>query len=100
MEGLPIEPGRFLTFEYIGPTDYLHEARGGVRVRGAHCTSVDAAFRYRTRTGRVELALVEWKYTESYQSPRRPAPAKDAVRAARYERLYRAADGPLRPLVP
>lgn len=99
-EMLPIEPGRFLTFEYIGPTDHLHEARNGVRVRGAHCTSVDAAFRYRTSGGRVELALVEWKYTESYMSPRKPSPAKDAVRIARYDRLYQSPTGPLRPMVP
>jgi hypothetical protein len=30
----PTEPDRFLTFEYIGPNDFLGEARGGVRVRG------------------------------------------------------------------
>lgn len=99
-EVLPIEPGRFLTFEYIGPRDHLKEARGGRRVRGAHCTSVDAAFLYRTRRGQVELALVEWKYTESYSSVRASDPAKDVVRAGRYEALYLADDGPLRPIVP
>jgi hypothetical protein len=64
---LEIEPGRFLTFEYIGPKDYLHEAKNGVRIRGAHCTSVDAAFLHRGTDGVVELVLVEWKYTESYR---------------------------------
>ncbi len=44
-EVLQIEPGRYLTFEYIGPTDFFHEAPTGRRVRGAHCTSVEAAFR-------------------------------------------------------
>lgn len=99
-EVLEIEPGRFLTFEYIGPRDHLSEARNGARIRGAHCTSVDAAFRYVTRAGRVELALVEWKFTESYLSARKPDPAKDAVRAGRYDHLYLAEDSPVRPLVP
>ena len=39
-EVLEIEPGRYLTFEYIGPEDFFNEASNGVRVRGAHCTSV------------------------------------------------------------
>ena len=47
-EVLQIEPGRFLTFEYIGPTDYFGECPTGERIRGAHCTSVDAAFLHRT----------------------------------------------------
>ncbi len=94
-EVLEIEPGRFLTFEYIGPTDFFGEAPGGVRRRGTHCTSVDAAFLHRSRTGLRELVLVEWKYTESY-GLRRPDPAKDAVRRRRYERAWSAPDGPVR----
>lgn len=58
-EVLEIEPGRFLTFEYISPTDYLSESVDGLRTRGANCTSVDAAFEYRTSAGKTELALVE-----------------------------------------
>ena len=64
---LEIEPGRFLTFEYIGDVDFFGEAVDGVRVRGSMCTSVDAAFVHRTADGVVELVLVEWKYTESYR---------------------------------
>lgn len=56
---LPVEDGRFMTFEYIGPTDYFNEGNGSARTRGSMCTSVDAAFRYRTREGLTELALVE-----------------------------------------
>jgi hypothetical protein len=100
-EVLQIEPGRFLTFEYIGPVgkDYLHEAKNGILLRGAHCTSIDAAFRFRNGTGLVELALVEWKYTESYRR-RAPNRVKDAVRAGRYEDLYQALDGPVHNRVP
>lgn len=94
-EVLEIEPGRHLTFEYIGPTDFFGEAPGATRIRGAHCTSVDAAFIYRRRDGRRELVLLEWKYTESY-GLRRPDPAKDVVRHRRYGIAWRAPDSPLR----
>lgn len=94
-EVLQIEPGRHLTFEYIGPTDFFGEAPGGQRVRGAHCTSVDAAFLHRDRQGVVELVLVEWKYTEQYRA-RRPDPAKDAVRRRRYSAALDDPDGPVR----
>ena len=94
-EVLEIEPGRHLTFEYVGPTDYFGEATGGVRIRGAHCTSVDAAFLHRRRDGLRELVLVEWKYTESY-ALRRPDPAKDLVRHGRYATAWNAPDSPVR----
>jgi hypothetical protein len=94
-EVLQIEPGRYLTFEYIGPTDFFGEAPGGQRIRGAHCTSVDAAFLHRDRHGLVELVLVEWKYTERYRA-RRPDPAKDAVRRRRYGAALDDPDGPVR----
>jgi len=89
-----IEPGRWLTFEYIGSEDHLHEAVHGTRIRGAHCTSVDAAFIHRTHEGLRELVLVEWKYTEHY-GPRSVVPAKDAVRYGRYGDLLAASDGPI-----
>jgi hypothetical protein len=94
-EVLPIEDGRSLTFEYIGPTDYFHEGKGAPRRRGTHCTSVDAAFRYRTSAGRVELALVEWKYTESYLG-QRPRSGSDETRRRRYETDFLDPEGPLR----
>jgi hypothetical protein len=89
-----IEPGRWLTFEYIGSEDYLHEAVSGKRIRGAHCTSVDAAFVHRTQDGLRELVLIEWKYTEHY-GRRTVVPAKDAVRYQRYGRLLSAPDSPI-----
>lgn len=92
---LEVEPDRFLTFEYIGPTDVFGEVPGGERTRGARCTSVDAAFLFRTSTGTRELALVEWKYTESYR-PRTPDPAKDEVRWQRYGTALHDPDGPVR----
>lgn len=94
-EILPIEPSRFLTFEYIGPTDYFGEAPKGARTRGANCTSVDAAFLYRSTAGLTELILLEWKYTESY-SARQPNTRSDAVRKGRYFDHWSAEDGSLR----
>lgn len=94
-EVLEIEPGRHLTFEYIGPTDFFDEAPGATRIRGAHCTSVDAAFLHRRADGLRELVLVEWKYTESY-TLRRPDPGKDAVRWRRYGTAWSAPDCPVR----
>ena len=94
-EVLQIEPGRFLTFEYIGPTDYFHESPTAERIRGAHCTSVDAAFLHRAGDGVVELALLEWKYTESYRL-RTPDAARDAVRFGRYGVAVADPDGPVR----
>lgn len=93
-EVLEIEPGRFLTFEYIGDVDYFDEAPGSQRRRGTHCTSVDAAFLHQSTSGTVELVLVEWKYTESYQ-PRKVDTVKDAVRWRRYGAALSAADGPV-----
>jgi hypothetical protein len=95
-EVLEIEPGRFLTFEYIGPRDFFNEAPGGDRIRGAHCTSVDAAFLHRTVDGVVELVLLEWKYTESYRV-RPPDPQKDKVRLGRYGAALADPAGPVRP---
>lgn len=89
-----IEPGRWLTFEYIGSDDHLNEAVKGKRTRGAHCTSVDAAFVHRTREGIRELVLIEWKYTESY-GPRTVVQAKDSVRRERYGKLLAAPDSPI-----
>jgi hypothetical protein len=91
---LQIEPGRHLTFEWVSPLDVLNEYGGKPPVRGANCTSVDAAFLHRRTDGVQELVLVEWKYTESYR-PRAANPAKDLVRRRRYEALYHDADGPI-----
>lgn len=94
-EVLQIEPGRFLTFEYIGPTDYFGESPAADRIRGARCTSVDAAFLHRGRDGVVELVLLEWKYTESYWL-RSPDRDRDAVRGLRYAAAVADPGGPVR----
>lgn len=95
-EVLPIEDGRFLTFEYIGPVDYFGEGNGAARTRGSKCTSVDAAFLHRTSEGLTELALVEWKYTEQYAKVRPASPGYDRTRTRRYGPDYFEPNGPLR----
>lgn len=94
-EVLEIEPGRFLTFEYIGDHDYLQERVGMTRDRGSMTTSADAAIKYRSTSGVIELALVEWKFTEDYRghslTPPRGAPRED-----RYRFLWDDPHNPLR----
>ena len=94
-EPLEIEPGRLLAFEFIGQRDYLGEVPDGARTRGAHTTSADAAIRYRTPDGTVEIALIEWKYTEEYLGHELSADKHD-IRRGRYRKLWDAADSPLR----
>jgi hypothetical protein len=96
-----IETGHLLTFEFIGLKNYLGEwPKTGLPTRGANCTSVDAAFAYRTSDGAHELALVEWKYTESYLRKRPESAKGDETRLRRYGELYAAGSGPLDPRAP
>jgi hypothetical protein len=67
-ELLPIELDDYVTFEWIGESDHLDEAQGMSRKRGSRVTSADAAIRYRSTDGSVEVALIEWKYREDYSS--------------------------------
>lgn len=94
-EPLPIEDDRYLTFEYIGAADHLAEARPGIaRQRGRFCTSTDAAICHRRPDGGTEIALIEWKYTESYKG--RAAPKSTSDRLDRCRPLFEAPGGPMR----
>ena len=91
-EPLPIEDRRYLTFEYIGAADHLAEAKPGIaRERGRFCTSTDAAIRYHRPGGGIEIALIEWKYTESYKGRQLAKSRSD--RLNRYRPLFDAPDG-------
>jgi len=98
-EMLPMERdavGRdwFVAFEWIGHQDYLREAgQNGTRTRGANATSTDAAIRFR-HAGKVEIALIEWKFTESYGAP---ISAKgNPTRVSRYSDIAFTPEGPIR----
>ena len=69
----------------MGGADYFGE---GV-TRGTQSTSVDAAFAYTTSDGRDALALVEWKFTETYPSADRKADAKARRDCQAYEQSLR-----------
>lgn len=87
--GDPGAPGDHVVFEWIGLVDYLNEWNGKPPTRGANVTSTDAAIKYRTTDGATEIALIEWKYTESYASvsPKHSS-SSNATRRNRYEHLW------------
>jgi hypothetical protein len=68
-EVLPIELGQHVTFQWIGLADHLDEGQGMSRKRGSRATSADAAIRYRSTDGGIEVCLIEWKYQEDYSHP-------------------------------
>lgn len=88
---------RLIAFEWFPPeTDYLNEASGGVRPRGANSTSVDAAITFRLGN-QLRLLLIEWKYIESYGSNRNDEHKKgDPTRLQRYHNIWKRPHGPLR----
>jgi hypothetical protein len=99
-EMLPIESDRaaqqwFVTFEWIGDTDYLNEGKDGApRKRGANATAADAAVLFRDVQDRTQLLLIEWKYTERYGQPLDPK--GNATRRQRYQDIFRHPNGPIR----
>lgn len=102
-EMLPIELREdqpwFVTFEWIGDSDYLNESRDGApRKRGANATAADAAVRFRDGAGQIQLLLIEWKYTERYGQPLNPGAdgAANETRRGRYRQIFKAPNGPIR----
>ncbi len=86
-----------VVFEWIGLRDYLGERTTGRGSRGSHTTSADAALRYVNYDGDVEVALIEWKYTERYLGQELDGDdAYMVTRKDRYRALWQDPDGPLR----
>lgn len=67
---LPVEDDLFVSFEWIGEKNYLGEkmSSNGTRTRGANFTSTDAIVMFEDINQKRQVALIEWKYTESYSS--------------------------------
>lgn len=66
---LPIEaPNQFISFEFIGPRNYLGEEPklGTYRHRGLGNTSIDFAILIQTKQSKIRMVLGEFKYVESY----------------------------------
>lgn len=108
---LPIEGGRYVSFEWIGARNYLGErVRPPVvppnpspiwrdvdgRIRGANCTSTDAAVMFHCTDGRMQIVLIEWKYTESYGSFYCGVSKSGTDRTAIYRPFFEQEDSPLR----
>lgn len=95
---LPMEEsGLWLAFEWIGLKNYLEERKRGdrERTRGANFTSLDAAVRFEDTSGRTQIALIEWKYTESYGRTSKAEGESGARRHAIYQEFFEAANGPI-----
>jgi hypothetical protein len=99
-EMLPFENGPqssdLVVFEWVGREDYLGEAAGRPRYRGAHFTSADAAVRYRNTRDEIEIALLEWKYAERYScGPLSGGETSLLKRQSTYRRWW-SDEGPIR----
>lgn len=95
---LPIENGQYVAFEWIGEKNYLHEkiSRNSKRTRGANFTSADAAVMFERTDGTQQIVLIEWKYTEAYNSKQSLAIAKSGTdRREIYRWLYNRSDCPI-----
>ena len=99
--GDPVAPDDHVAFEWIGLTDHLGEwPWSKPRTRGANTTSADAAVRYRTSEGAIEVALIEWKYVESYGGqPLSGGETKMATRHKRYRARWDRPDSSVRSAV-
>jgi hypothetical protein len=96
---LPIEHGQYVAFEWIGQENYLNEkiSRNGKRTRGANFTSADAAVMFDRTDGKRQIVLIEWKYTETYNSKQSLAIAKKSGTDRReiYRPLFDRPDCPI-----
>ena len=94
---LPIENGRYVSFEWIGEENYLGEkiARGSQRTRGANCTSADAVVMFERKDRKRQVVLIEWKYTESYGGSFLKHANSGTDRTTIYRHLFEKADCPI-----
>ncbi len=97
-EMLPIEDGKYVSFEWIGEKNYLGEKipQNGNRTRGANCTSADAVVGFARVDGKKQIVLIEWKYTESYSPIPLAVSRRGTSRLEIYRRLYEAEDCPIK----
>ena len=94
---LPVEDGKFVSFEWIGEHNYLKEkiSRNGKRTRGANFTSADAIVMFETVDRKRQIVLIEWKYTESYGGTDLKQAKSGTYRTEIYRHLYDAPDCPI-----
>jgi len=94
---LPVEDGKFVSFEWIGAENYLGEkvSRNGKRTRGANFTSADAIVMFKDAENKKHVVLIEWKYTESYYPTSLRIAGSGTDRTKIYQHLYELQDCPL-----
>ena len=94
---LPVEDGKFVTFEWIGAKNYMNERMrpDRPRTRGATFTRTAAVVAFEQADGRNQIALIEWNYTESYHSIRIKPSSRGTDRTAIYQDLFDQPECPL-----
>jgi hypothetical protein len=93
----PYERTDHVVFEWPGLVSHINEWTGSTPSRGAYSTSLDAAIRYRTTAGRIEIGLIEWKYIERYSNGHLSGDSeKQATRRERYIKAFSDPEGPIR----
>jgi hypothetical protein len=87
---LPVEDGKYVSFEWIGAHNYLGEkiSRNGKRTRGANYTSADAIVIFERTDKKRQIVLIEWKYTESYGRTNLKYAKSGTDRTSIYRHLY------------
>lgn len=96
-EMVPVESGQYVAFEWIGEKI----SRNGKRTRGANFTSADAMVMFELINGKRQIALIEWKYTESYGGASLKIAKSGTDRTSIYRPLFRGDDCPInRELLP
>lgn len=93
----PFDETDHVVFEWQGLENHLKEWTG-TPTRGSRATSADAAIRYRATDGSIEVALIEWKFTESYPDGLLSTSSTSTeTRLLRYTSLFVDSDGPFLP---
>ena len=87
-EALIVDDG-YVEFEFIGCKQYLEEKSW---TRGTNCTSIDAVMVGKNSIGEKVFFLIEWKYTEYYQSESKYIPERAKV----YDKLITDSDSPFK----
>ena len=94
---LPVESGKYVSFEWIGEKNYLKELthHNIKRTRGANFTSADAIVMFERTDGKRQTVLMEWKFTESYGGTDLKFAKSGKDRRQIYQHLYEADDCPI-----
>lgn len=94
---LPVESGRYVSFEWIGQENYLGEkiSRNGQRSRGALFTSADSIVMFERKDKKRQVVLIEWKYTESYGGNFLKYADSGTDRTGIYRHLFEKTDCPI-----